>query len=243
MSGNSRVEVAAILAGGKGTRLASVVPDTPKPVAPIGEKPFLFYVFEDLARIGIRDVVLLTGYHHEKVVEQCRSAETLGLSVHYSRETEPLGTGGALRQAIETSPFLKKPFLLLNGDTVIEPTVKPLLDHTLEKEEVILMGIMEVEDRSRFGGVELRGAGPRIERFLEKGASDPGWVNSGAYLVSPRILEFTPQRPAFLSLENEVLPRLLREEIPIRGVPLPGRFHDIGVPESYWAFHEIKAIK
>src|SRR5689334_8542197 len=104
---------ALILAGGFGTRLRSVLPDTPRVLAGVNGRPFLACLLDSLADAGVRDVILCTGYRAEQVEREFGSRYGQ-LSLRYSRETQPLGTGGALRQAVALTQA--ESVLALNGD-------------------------------------------------------------------------------------------------------------------------------
>lgn len=218
---------AAILAGGLGTRLRSVVADRPKVLAQVGARPFLTYLLERLARAGVQKTVLLVGYG----ADQVRSAfgdEYNGMAIAYSTEPEPLGTGGAVRLSL---PFFHdQSVLLLNGDSFCDVDLVRFYDHQQRFPGTTGLVLARVEDTSRYGRVRVEADG-RVVRFEEKGQDPtPGWINAGVYLV-PRsaIAEIPSDRP--VSLEREVLPHWV-ESPGLRGFQ-GGRFIDIGTPESY----------
>ena len=219
---------AAILAGGLGTRLRSVVADRPKVLAPVAGKPYLAHLLEQLARAGIRETTLLVGFAAEQVRSAFGSAHA-GLSLNYSVEPEPLGTAGALRLAL---PLLhSETILLLNGDSYCDVDLPALLAFHRARRGVATLTLAEVPDGSRFGCVTCD-SDRRVERFEEKGVSaGPGWINAGVYLLNRDALkEIEPGRS--VSLEREVVPRWVeRGEVFV--FPGSRRFIDIGTPESY----------
>lgn len=224
---------AAILAGGLGTRLRSVVADRPKVLAPVGGRPFLTRLLDQLARSAVRKVVLLTGHRAEQV--RAAFGEGYGgLELVYSDEPQPLGTGGALRHALAQldGPTL----LLLNGDSYCDIDLDEFQQFHQEQRAGVSLALVRVADASRYGRVECDAEG-RVVRFEEKrpGAT-PGWINAGVYLIERRLLEDVPSgRP--LSLERDLLPPWTAQGI-VRGFRCPGRFLDIGTPESYAAAEE-----
>jgi D-glycero-alpha-D-manno-heptose 1-phosphate guanylyltransferase len=221
---------AAILAGGLGTRLQSVVADRPKVLALIAGRPYLAYLLDQLAVQGVRDVVLLTGYRAGQVRDTF--GETYGkMRLHYSVEPSPLGTAGALRHALAL--FRVPQVLLLNGDSYIEVDFAALLEqHDRQKADVSLV-LCRVDDTCRFGRVEVDADG-RVVRFEEKRTdSSSGWINAGVYLFRRDLITSIPPARA-VSLERDVLPRWITTGR-VQAYQTTARFLDIGTPESYAA--------
>jgi NDP-sugar pyrophosphorylase family protein len=217
----------AILAGGLGTRLRSAVPDRPKVLAPVAGRPFLAHLFDQLAKAGAHHVALLVGHAADQVQEAFGDSYR-ELALTYSREPEPLGTGGALRLAL---PLLTETTIVLfNGDSYCDVDFSQLVaDHRGDKRRATLT-LAQVEDSSRYGRVNLDDSN-RITRFEEKGGSrESGWINAGIYVLSRNVVADIPEgRP--VSLEREVLPDLILSG---KVIGFPGRsFIDIGTPESY----------
>jgi D-glycero-alpha-D-manno-heptose 1-phosphate guanylyltransferase len=217
-----------ILAGGLGTRLRSRIADRPKVLAPVHGRPYLAYLLDQLAEAGLRNVVLLTGY----LAEQIRSAfgETYaGLRLAYSFEPSPLGTAGALRQAL---PHLLSPnILLLNGDSYCAAPLSDFWEfHSSQRADFSLV-LTPVEDCSRYGQVCL-GPDGRVLRFEEKSqGGGAGWVNAGIYLLRRAMIEEIPAGgPA--SLERDMFPTWAIGKRCF-GFPCQAQFLDIGTPESY----------
>ncbi|HEX4610904.1 MAG TPA: nucleotidyltransferase family protein [Urbifossiella sp.] len=220
---------AAILAGGFGTRLRSVVADRPKVLAPVAGRPFLAHLLDRLAAARVAETVLLTGYGADQVYAAFGEAYR-GMALRYSAEPAPLGTGGAVRHA--AGLFAGEAVLLLNGDSFCAIDPAPLVAAVRADAGRIGLGLAWVEDVGRYGAVELDPAG-RVAAFAEKGgAAGPGWINAGVYLIPRgRLADIPPGRP--VSLEREVLPRWV-ESPGVRGVQ-GGRFIDIGTPDSFAA--------
>lgn len=217
----------AVLAGGLGTRLRSVVADRPKVLAPVGGRPFLAYLFDRLSSAGIREATLLTGFAADQVHASFGS-NFGGLRLAYSRELEPLGTAGALRRALPQLPG--KSILLFNGDSYCEVDLTALLAFHERTGASATLTLTQVADSSRYGRVHFDGD-RRIERFEEKnGTRESGWINAGVYLLGRELVERIPPDRA-VSLEREVLPACVAAGSAF-GFP-GGRFIDIGTPESY----------
>jgi D-glycero-alpha-D-manno-heptose 1-phosphate guanylyltransferase len=221
---------AVILAGGLGTRLRAAVADVPKVLAPVHGRPFLTHVLERLAAASLRRAVLLTGYRADDV-ERTIGTRCGPLRLEYSRETRPLGTGGALRQALAC---LDGPtILLLNGDSCCDIDLPLFFAWHRRRCADLTMAVARVADASRFGRVQLSTEG-KVVRFVEKAAAArPGWINAGVYLIQRRLLESMPPGQS-LSLEREWLHRWITTER-VLGFRCAGPFLDIGTPESYAA--------
>jgi D-glycero-alpha-D-manno-heptose 1-phosphate guanylyltransferase len=227
---------AFILCGGLGTRLRSVVSDVPKSMAKIGERPFLEIQLLQLRSQGVRRVVLGTGYLGEQIESYFGDGERVGLTVSYSRETEPLGTGGAIRLALDQ---LSSPALILNGDSYCQCDLAALAAFYEERGADFVMAVREIENASRYGRVRVEGA-DRLGGFEEKSGADlPGLINTGIYLCNRDIIAGIPAgRP--VSFERETIPSALAR--PCHVFRTSGIFIDIGVPDDYQRAQTLLAI-
>ena len=218
-----------ILAGGLGSRLRACVADRPKVLAEVRGRPFLTYILDQLAQAGIRQVVLCTGYLGEKIQEKIGN-NYKSMSLKYSREDEPLGTGGALKLAL--SLCQSDPIIALNGDSFFDVDLGGYLNWFLTTDRDAALLLTREADVGRFGQV-LLGEDGRISGFAEKGAGQgPGWINAGIYLLRKKVLAAIPSGTP-CSLEREVFPRLVGGSF--YGCCREGKFIDIGTPESYQA--------
>lgn len=221
---------ALILAGGIGSRLAGVLRDLPKVLAPIEGRPFLDYQLDYLATEGVRRTVLSLGYRAEMVLEHLTRAK-LPLRVETVVEPKPLGTAGAIgfvRRSLTSDPVL-----LLNGDTWLEIDLAEMLQaHLTPPIPLATIACVRVEDTRRYGAVELS-TGGEIARFIEKdeSSSGAGVVNGGVYMLSARLLD-SPTFASGSSLERDVLPHLAAGTLRAYSVG-HANFLDIGTPESY----------
>lgn len=218
----------AVLAGGLGTRLRTVLPDTAKPVALVQGRPFLLFLLEQLRRARVLRIILCTGHGADQVRSEIGDAYK-GIPLVYSREEIPLGTGGALRLAWRNYPDTA-PWLVMNGDSYLDIDLCAMADSHQSAGLRATIAAVRVEDGRRFGSVDWD-AGHRITAFREKSeAPGPRWINGGVYLFEREFLEKLPGR-APLSLENDVFPAALAGGI--HAFPSEARFIDIGTPESY----------
>jgi mannose-1-phosphate guanylyltransferase len=220
---------ALVLAGGLGSRLAAVLRDIPKVLAPIAGRPFLDYQLEYLAAAGLNRAVLSLGYRAEMVLAHLEQAK-LPLKVDTVVESMPLGTAGAI--AFASDILISDPVLLLNGDTWLDIDLsKMLLAHRVPPTPLATIACVRVDDTKRYGAVELS-TNNAIARFIEKDASPSagGLVNGGVYILSARMLDSLTIGSG--SLERDVLPRLAPGTLRAHLVG-GGNFIDIGTPESY----------
>jgi len=220
------IDQAIILAGGLGTRLGELTRSMPKPLLDISGQPFLEYVFWNLRRHGIGRVVLSVGYLAEKTQAILGDGSRFGLDLTYIVETEPQGTGGGLKLAVD---LLDDEFLVLNGDTIFDVNYLDLA-LGLSSENIAAMALRQVKDVSRYGNVQLEGG--QIRRFCEKAAQGPGVISGGVYALRKEALDFLPEGPS--SIEQDMFPRLVQSGR-LGGQVYNGFFLDIGLPETYRA--------
>lgn len=169
---------AIILCGGLGTRLKSVIKDIPKPMAPINNKPFLEFIFEYLKRQGIKEIILAVSYKYE-VIQEYFKDEFLGIKIKYSIEKEPLGTGGAIKEALK---FIKNEACVLNGDTFFDIDLNKLKLNGGK----IYLALKQMNDFDRYGTVNVDKQGFVIS-FEEKIFKTQGLINGGIYLLTKDI--------------------------------------------------------
>jgi NDP-sugar pyrophosphorylase family protein len=219
---------AALLVGGKGTRLRSVLPSTPKPLASVAGKSFLELLVLQLQRQGIRRLVMCTGYLADQIESVFGDGSEWGVAIEYSREEHALGTAGALKLA---QPCLQETssFLVMNGDSFLEIDFDELIRFHRGHGGLASMAVQHVEDACRYGIVQIGAAG-RVIGFCEKTGTDaPGLVNAGVYVFDRAIFDLIPDGPA--SLERDVFPSILGRGV--YALEQRGIFIDIGIPEDY----------
>jgi NDP-sugar pyrophosphorylase family protein len=221
-----RAVAGVVLVGGLGTRMRSLTTNVPKPMLPVAGHPFLEHVLRYLAAAGLRRVVLAVGYRSEAVMRYFGDGARVGLELVYADEEEPLGTGGAIRQACGATGGW--PVLVLNGDSFVALDVGAMLGAHVARRARITMALAEVRDAGRFGRVRL-GSDGTIVGFDEKTASGPGLVNAGVYLLEEEVVASIPAGRS--SFERDTLTRLHGKGT--LGFTTRGYFVDIGVPEDY----------
>ena len=216
---------AIILAGGLGTRLRSRLTDTPKSMAPVAGTPFLQILLDQLISAGCNRVILSVG-HLRQVILDAFQNNYRGLPIHYVIEQTPLGTGGAIRLALQHTQ--QPSALVLNGDTYVNADFAAMLSLHASTSGPMTMAVTRVENTSRYGGVLVDDH--HVTGFIEKGRKGPGWINAGAYVLS-RDFPWPPSLPAQFSFETDVLVPFLTSLWP-NAFTHAGYFLDIGVPED-----------
>jgi D-glycero-alpha-D-manno-heptose 1-phosphate guanylyltransferase len=216
---------AIVLAGGFGTRLREVVPDLPKPMAPIAGRPFLEILLASLARKGVKRVILSLGFMAEKITAYFGGAFA-GMELDYVVEYEPLGTGGAARLAMTHCDV--DHVLVINGDTFLDLEVGSVEAHWQKHRHPIIVG-REVLDTARYGRLLITQG--QVMDFAEKGVSGPGSINAGCYVFNRGQLDGFALNEAF-SLEADYLTQAVAR-MRFDVFSTLGQFIDIGLPEDY----------
>jgi D-glycero-D-manno-heptose 1,7-bisphosphate phosphatase len=223
------VSQAAILVGGKGTRLCEAVASIPKPLMEVAGRPFLDRIIAHLSRFGIQRVLLLAGYLGQVVAEAYDGRELFGVSLNVVVEPSARGTAGALAHCLD---LLDDVFLLSNGDSLFDCDLTDFCATDTVAGCIGAMLVRHCREVSRSGVVGVDASG-RVQRFWERPLGPPGAsgvINSGVYLFSKaRLGPFLPRFEG--SLEADVLPRVAATG-QLRAIERTGYFIDIGVSES-----------
>jgi NDP-sugar pyrophosphorylase family protein len=219
---------AVILAGGLGLRLRSVLPDAPKALADTAGIPVMGRLLDQITAAGIQRATVCTG-HRATQLEEVFGGGWRNLELGYSRESEPLGTAGALINALPA--LTSNELLVLNGDSFCEYDLPAFYEWHRERAGDASILLTQVPEPSRFGLVSVDDSSGRVTRFIEKGADVLGtaWINAGVYVLRRSVLE-DQRHSGMRSLERELFPSLIGHGL--FGYQGGGRFIDIGTPES-----------
>ncbi len=216
---------AIVLAGGLGTRLAHTVSDRQKVMAPAGGRPFLAYVLRDLKNKGFEKAVLAVSYKNEQIYEYFKD-EYLGMKLIYSVEKEPLGTGGAIKQAFR---YIENDYaLVLNGDTYFDADTDALFSLFTDKNADIVLAAKKMPDCTRHSTIKTDSDG-KIISFLEKKENKNGYINGGIYIIRKSV--FDSFKNGRFSFEKEILEKA---QDGLYALLSDGYFIDMGVPEAYF---------
>jgi D-glycero-alpha-D-manno-heptose 1-phosphate guanylyltransferase len=219
---------AVLLVGGRGERLRSVLPSMPKPLASVGKRSFLELLVRQLQYQRIRHVVMCTGYLADQIEHEFGDGHIFDVSIQYSKEPSPLGTGGALKLA---QPYVEgtSDFLVMNGDSFLEIDFRQLIRSHRKYDGLVSLAVVAVQNADRYGTVEV-GTNSRVMGFREKtGSGAAGLVNAGVYVFNRSIFGFIPGGPS--SLERDIFPQVLDQGV--YAFEQNGMFIDIGTPEDY----------
>lgn len=222
---------ALILCGGFGTRLRARVADRPKALAPVRGRPFLAYQLDWLAANGFSEITLAAGYLGDQLEEFVRDWRDDRLALAVVRESEPLGSGGAIVNAVKARGINTDRLMVLNGDTLLDFDTTPLLRQHMETGAKATLVVNEVDDVARFGTVDL--VGNRVRGFHQpSGLHEAGVVNAGAYVLEHAQIKSLPDAP--FSIERDCFPQMAAEgRLFAYRLPADRSFFDIGTPEAF----------
>lgn len=213
-----KVTQAVILAGGRGERLRPLTDQLPKPMTPVNGSPFLEYQLNLIKKLGIRKLLLLTGYLSEKISRYFQDGVRFGISIEYSIEKEPLGTAGAIKSA---QSLLDENFLLLNGDTYLLFDIQRLIKTFEGFRGAGVLAVGKSCEDNPGGNIEVDRDG-----FVTCYGKQLTFVNSGFALYNRRLLDYIPSGNK-VSLEDEVFPVLIKNK-QLKADIITKPFYDMG---------------
>jgi D-glycero-alpha-D-manno-heptose 1-phosphate guanylyltransferase len=216
---------AIVLAGGRGTRLASVIEGIPKVLAPVGDRPFLELLLQRLRQKGMRRVILSVGYLGSSIRDRFGD-EFDELELAYSVEEEPLGTGGAVFKALEMA--LTDSVFVMNGDTFVDVEYADMLARHVDVGVTASIAVAQVPDCTRYGRVFIER--DRVAGYTEKGYAGPGLISVGTYVMNRDVFA-TYDLPAVFSLETDFFVPYIKQLRPLAFLT-SGYFIDIGIPDD-----------
>lgn len=212
-----------ILAGGLGTRLKSVSGDTPKPMMSIGNKAFLEILIERLQKFNLSDINISISYNADYFLNYFKNS-----NYNFIIEKEPLGTGGAIKYALDKLGNFDQ-VIILNGDTLFDINYQEMLLKHIINDADITIAAKIIQNPNRYGTLEI--ANNRILKFVEKQELSRGVINCGIYIVKKSIIQHLPDKDKF-SFETDFLEKSTSN---LKIVPYisDNYFIDIGIPEDY----------
>jgi mannose-1-phosphate guanylyltransferase len=226
---------AVILVGGQGTRLRPLTYNTPKPMVPVLNVPFLEHVIRNLKEHNITEIILAQHYLAESMKDYFGNGSKLGVKLYYVMEDSPRGTAGAVKNI---EKYIDGTFLVLNGDIFHNRSFTDILRfHHRHKAKVTIV-LTPVEDPTIYGIVETDKRG-KVKRFLEKPKPEEvttNMINAGTYVLDPIVLQKIPSDSKY-SFEREVFPQMLTDGEPVYAYPSDNYWIDTGTPEKYLQLH------
>jgi D-glycero-alpha-D-manno-heptose 1-phosphate guanylyltransferase len=218
---------AIILAGGLGTRLRGVVPDLPKPMAAVAGKPFLAWQIEYLIQCGVTRFILSVGYKAQTIREYFGN-EYCGKTIVYVEESEPLGTGGAIRLALKQAE--QERVFVLNGDSLCHTNFTQLRQLNKGNPGGVGIVVKHVDNAGRYGAITFDSETKLVTSFGEKSSSAPGFINAGIYDIPVRLCDEVEDQIPF-AFETAVIQKLVSSNLYACKSDI--FFIDIGIPEDF----------
>ena len=224
------VRQAVVMVGGKGTRLLPLTETRPKIILPVADRPCLWYLLRSLAMGGIKEVILACGYKSELMRRTIGDGSDLGLSIEYSYEDEPLGTGGAMKLVEDR---LDDMFVAANGDVFASIDVSGEIEIHQRTGAAVSIALTPVENPCEFGIARVDDE-MRITEFKEKPKPEEVFsnlINAGVYVLQKDVLADVPKN-TFYDLSKDLVPRLMSEGRRIQGYLVDGIWMDVGRPRD-----------
>jgi len=222
--------VGILLVGGFGTRLKPLTDESPKPMLPVAGLPVTEHQILAAKRAGIHTLVLATSYLAEVFTPYFGDGAKWGMKILYAVEKEPLGTGGAIRNAAELLGR-DEPVVIFNGDVLSRHSIADQITFHIEKQADVTLHLIDVEDARAFGCVPTDAEG-RVSAFLEK-MDNPvtNSINAGCYVFSPSVIDQIPLGKV-VSIERETFPALVSSGRPVFGYKEQSYWLDVGTPAA-----------
>jgi len=230
-----KIMKAIILVGGLGTRLRPLTCNTPKPMIPLVNQPFIEHMLENLRDQGIDDVILAVQYLAARFRATLGDGARLGLKLQIVEEPEPRGTAGAVKNV---EHLLDGTTFVFNGDVMTDLDLRAMLAYHRERESKLTIALTPVEDPTAFGLVETHPDG-RIRRFIEKPNRDDittDMINAGTYIIEPEVFRYVPPGQHYM-FERGLFPVLLQTNDPMYGYSSRAYWTDVGKPQTYLEVH------
>jgi len=226
---------AVVLVGGLGTRLRPLTCNTPKPMIPLVNQPFIEHMIENMRNQGITEVILAVQYLAERFHDSLGDGSRLGVKVHIVEEPEPRGTAGAVKNV---EHMLDGTTYVFNGDVMTDLDLRAMLAFHRERQSMLTIALTPVEDPTSFGLVETDNDG-RIRRFLEKPRAEDittNMINAGTYIIEPEAFRYVPPGQYYM-FERGLFPVMLQTSDPMFGYPSDSYWTDVGKPQTYLEVH------
>ncbi|MGE3985195.1 MAG: sugar phosphate nucleotidyltransferase [Dehalococcoidia bacterium] len=227
---------AVILVGGGGTRLRPLTYAIPKPLIPVLNRPLIVHMLDNLRRHGVKRIVLAASASDKRMEAALGDGSEYGVNLEYCYETEPLGSGLAVKEAARR---FEGPFFVCNGDVLADLNLTEMAARHVEAGAMMSIFLASVSDPSSYGIADVDDGG-RISRFLEKpgpGQTSSRWANAGTWLFEPAVLNQIPDEKMDGSIERLVMPSLIAQGDLVLGFASDTYWMDVGTPQRYLQIH------
>ncbi|MBI1746607.1 MAG: NDP-sugar synthase [Acidobacteria bacterium] len=224
-----------ILAGGKGNRLRPLTVNTPKPIVPIANIPFLFYQIEQVRKAGLTEIILSLSYQPRKIKDLFGDGSQFGLTIRYTIEEVPLGTAGAVKMA---ENLIDDTTVVMNGDILTDLDLQTVIDEHKRRQAAVTIVLKAVRNPAAYGLVETDQDG-HVQRFIEKPKEDEitcDTINAGTYVLEPGLLKYIPADEEY-SFERAFFPTILQQHERFFAITTDAYWLDIGTPFKYLQAH------
>ncbi len=215
---------AVVMAGGFGKRLYPLTDETPKPMLPVGDRPLMEHIIDQLRDAGIEKVNVTTHFMPEKIKKHFGNGQDFGVNIEYVSEDRPLGTAGAL--GLMEKP--DQPMLVINGDILTKVDFRSMLDFHREHQADLTVAVRRYDLQIPYGVIETEGV--KITQVREKPLYT-FFVNAGIYLLEPNVYQFIPNNERFDM--TDLIDRLIAEGRTVISFPIREYWLDIGQPDDY----------
>lgn len=231
---NPKLNKVVILAAGRGVRMRPFTYEMPKGLLPIQGRPLLEHIINLLRTYELRNIYILVGHLKEKIKEYFADGSKFGVKIQYvEQEKKNIGTAGALRN-FKNILRPEKDFLFIYGDVLAEINLSDFIEFHQKYSSLATVALTSVDDPSIWGAVKLQGikAIDFKEKTLQKQPPASHLISAGIYMLNSQIFDYIPDIPKKLSLEKDILPKLIADE-KLSGYPFEGAWFDVSTPKIY----------
>ncbi len=214
-----------VLAGGFGSRLNSHLMGNPKPIVDINGKPFLYYLFNYLKKNNVKKIILSVFYKYEKIINLF-GHDYEGIDIVYSIDPSPLGTGGALKNAVKH--VNSKNAIIVNGDTYYDIDLNKLFKKHINNQNDITMAVKPMKNFTRYGSVDID-SDNNVIKFMKKKKQVFGYIDGGIMCINKNI--FRDYNKKKFSFNDFISSNLIA--FGVKAIKFDNSFIDIGTPDDY----------
>lgn len=223
---------ALILSAGFGTRLSPLTDFIPKPIIPVINKPVIEYNINFLKHFGIKELFINLHYGADKISDVLGSGKKFGVKIKYLKESEILGTGGAIASM---GPFVKEAFVVINSDTIFDFDLDEILNSHFRSGSKVTLGVVPSSPKDHRAVIRVDESF-KVVRMLdasfEKEIPEGNAIFTGLHIINPALLEYIPDN-IFTSITNYVYKRMVEQKEHINAFFINGKWWDMGTPDDY----------